>query len=206
MTGRSLWPVLKSEKSGLVDASRTQVFTGRERHVEIARADYSPYPQRCIRTADHVLIVNFRPDRWPLGDPYNLENGNNPSEDDLENETRITHPDDDAGPTKSWLVRNRNTPEWKAHYDWVYGKRPKYELYDLRKDPHETKNVADHPDYASTKTDLEQRLLAELSRTGDPRLIEDGKFFETAPLAGPIPDEKEFWAKKKPAAKGKGKK
>ena len=29
MTGRSLWPVLKSEKSGLVDETRTRVFTGR---------------------------------------------------------------------------------------------------------------------------------------------------------------------------------
>ena len=63
MTGRSLWPTLQSEKSGLVDASRTRVFTGRERHVEIARSDYTPYPQRAIRTADHVLIINFRPDR-----------------------------------------------------------------------------------------------------------------------------------------------
>ena len=73
MTGRSLWPVLKSEKSGLVDGARTRVFTGRERHVEVARADYTPYPQRAIRTAEHSFIINFRPDRWPLGDPYGLE-------------------------------------------------------------------------------------------------------------------------------------
>ena len=37
MTGRSLWPVLKSDKTGLVDETRTVVYTGRERHVEIAR-------------------------------------------------------------------------------------------------------------------------------------------------------------------------
>ncbi len=187
MTGRTLWPVLKSDKSGLVDETRTQVFTGRERHVENARADYSPYPQRAIRTADNVLIINFRPDRWPLGDPYGLEDGKTPAANGLENETRLTHPDEDAGPTKAWLVKVRNSPEWQAHYQWVYGKRPKYELYDLKADPHETKNLADDPGYAATKADLEKRLLAELRRTGDPRLVDDGKFFETPPLSGPLP-------------------
>jgi arylsulfatase A-like enzyme len=189
MTGRSLWPVLRSEKSGLVDETRTQVFTGRERHVEIARADYSPYPQRAIRTAEHVLIINFRPDRWPMGDPYGLEDGKSPSEDDLENETRVTHPDEDAGPTKSWLVRARMAPEWKSHYDWVYGKRPKYELYDLKQDPHETKNLADDPAHADLKKNLEKRLLEELRRTGDPRMVNDGQYFEKAPLSGPLPEQ-----------------
>ena len=199
MTGRSLWPVLKSDKSGLVDETRTRVFTGRERHVENARSDYSPYPQRAIRTANHVLIINFRPDRYPLGDHYLLDSSGSPSVNDLENETRVTLPDEDAGPTKAWLVGVRDTPEWKAHFDWVYGKRPKYELYDLQKDPHETKNVAEDPAYAGVKADLEKELMAELTRTGDPRLIEDGKFFETPPMAGPLKGEAE------PRTKGKGK-
>jgi N-sulfoglucosamine sulfohydrolase len=200
MTGRSLWNVLKSDQQGLVDATRTHAITGRERHVENARADYSPYPQRAIRTADHLLIVNFRPDRWPLGDPYGLEDGRSPSETDLENETRVTHPDEDAGPTKSWIVRNRNQPQWKAHYEWVYGKRPMYELYDLKADPHETKNVAEDPAYAAVKERLEKQLMDELSRTGDPRLIDDGRYFETPPLSGPTED-----AGGKPKAKRKKK-
>jgi hypothetical protein len=33
---------------------------------------------------------------------------------------------------------------------------------------------------------LEQRLLAELKRTGDPRLINNGRFYETPPMAGPL--------------------
>ncbi len=206
MTGRSLWPVLKSDKSGLVDDTRTRVFTGRERHVEIARSDYSPYPQRAIRTSDHVLIINFRPDRFPLGDHYLLDSSGTPSVEDLENETRVTLPDEDAGPTKAWLVGVRDTPEWKAHFDWVYGKRPRYELYDLKKDPHETTNLADDAAYAEVKADLEKELISELTRTGDPRLIEDGKFFETPPMAGPLEDAEEFWKdKRKGAAKGKDK-
>jgi arylsulfatase A-like enzyme len=197
MTGRSLWPVLKSDKSGLVDSTRTWVVTGRERHVEIARADYSPYPQRAYRTAEHVLIVNFRPERWPLGDPYGLDGDMPPTAEQITATTRVTHPDEDAGPTKAWLVGVRNSPEWKSHYDWVYGRRPKYELYDLKNDAHETTNVADDPAYGEILADLEQRLMNELKRTGDPRLIEDGKFFETPPLAGPLSDEDEFWKEKK---------
>lgn len=198
MTGRSLWPVLKSDKQGLVDPQRTWVVTGRERHVESARADFTPYPQRALRTAEHVLIVNFRPDRWPMGDPYGLDSSSPPTAEQITETTRVTHPDEDAGPTKAWLIGMRHSPEWAKHYQWVYGKRPKYELYDLRQDPHETKNVADDPAYAAVKADLEKRLMDELSRTGDPRLIDDGRFFETPPMAGPVPDE--------PKPKGKGKK
>jgi len=201
MTGRSLWPVLKSDKSGLVDSTRTWVATGRERHVEIARADYSPYPQRALHTADYLFIVNFHPERWPLGDPYGLDSESPPTAAQITATTRVTLPDDDAGPTKAWLVGQRNSPEWKSHFDWVYGKRPKYELYDLHKDPHETKNVAEDPAYATIHAQLEKQLMDELSRSGDPRLIDNGKFFETPPMAGPLPDESEFWNKDKPQAK-----
>ena len=180
-----------------MDPTRTWVATGRERHVEIARADYSPYPQRAIHTAQHLFIVNFHPERWPLGDPYGLDGDSPPTASQITATTRVTLPDDDAGPTKAWLVGQRNSPEWKSHFDWVYGKRPKYELYDLRKDPHETKNVAEDPAYATIKAQLEKQLMDELSRTGDPRLIDNGKFFETPPMAGPLPDESEFWNKDK---------
>ncbi|WP_345735107.1 sulfatase [Prosthecobacter algae] len=200
MTGRSLWPVLKSNQQGLVDASRTWVVTGRERHVESARADFSPYPQRALHTAEHLFIINFRPDRWPLGDPYRLDGTDEPTAQEITEVTRTTHPDDDAGPTKAWLVSVRNTTQWKSHYEWVYGKRPKYELYDLKKDPHETKNVADDPAYAEVKTRLEKQLMDELSRTGDLRLINDGAYYENPPLAGPVAEPAE--GKKK----GRGKK
>ena len=198
MTGRSLWPILRSEKSGLVDATRTQVFTGRERHVENAQADFLPYPQRAIRTAEHVLIINFHPERWPLGEPRNLLDGKTPSDDALDGNSRTTLADIDASPSKTWLIKMRNSPEWQAHYQWVFGKRPKYELYDLKTDPHETKNLADDPAYASVKADLEKRLIAELTRTGDPRMIDEGKFYESPPLSGPLLREKA-----KPAEPGK---
>ena len=52
MTGNSLWSVLKSDKSGLVDEKRTKVFIGRERHVAVARKGGLPYPQRAIRAQE----------------------------------------------------------------------------------------------------------------------------------------------------------
>lgn len=192
MTGRSLVPLLTSAKSGQVDPARDAVFIGRERHVENARDGFLPYPQRAIRTHDHLYIVNFKPDRWPLGEPYRLDGDNEPSARDITENTRVTLPDEDAGPAKAWLVGVRRDPQWKAHYDWVYGKRPREELYDLKTDPHQTKNVAADPAHAGARAALEQRLMAELKRTGDPRLVDDGKFFETPPMAGPTgPIEKD---------------
>lgn len=189
MTGRSLWPVLKSDREGLVDPQRTFVVTGRERHVEMARAGHLPYPQRSIRTADYRLIINFKPDRYPMGDPYNLDGPNPPTAQELTEITFVTFPDDDASPTKAWLVGQRDNPKWKPLFDLAYGKRPRAELYDLKKDPYQVHNVAADPAYAAVRAELERRLMDELQRTGDPRLIDDGRYFETPPLAGPLPKD-----------------
>lgn len=186
MTGRSLVPLLTSPQSGQMDPQRDAVFIGRERHVESARADFSPYPQRAIRTRDFLYIINFRPDRWPLGDPYRLDQDNQPTAEELTEETRVSHPDEDAGPTKAWLVGVRNDPTWRMYYELAYGRRPREELYDLRADPDQTRNVAAEPRYAADRQRLEMRLLQELHETGDPRLIDEGRFFETPPLAGPV--------------------
>lgn len=189
MTAKSLWPVLKSEKEGLVDPARTAAFTGRERHVEMARSGNLPYPMRGIQTADYQLIINFKPDRWPLGEPYHLDSDNPPTKDELTNQTAVTFPDDDASPTKAYLVLHRNDPAVKPLFERNYGKRPPVELYDLKKDPAQMTNVADDPNYADVKAELTKRLMDELHASGDPRVIDEGKYFETPPLAGPLPDD-----------------
>jgi N-sulfoglucosamine sulfohydrolase len=191
MTGRSLWNVLRSERQGLVDPARTWVVAGRERHVEIARPDYTPYPQRVLRTLDHALIVNFKPERWPLGDHYRLDGKDEPTFDEVAQTTFVTLPDDDAGPTKAWFVGARKSPEWSAQFDKFYGRRPMFELYDLRKDPDEMNNVAEDPAYAAIRKEMTERLFAILRETGDPRMLEDGKYFETPPLAGPLPKQEQ---------------
>lgn len=189
MTARSLWPVLKSQASGQVDPSRTAVFTGRERHVEIARKDNLPYPQRAIRTADALFIINFRPERGPLGDPRLLDSDTPPTFEQVENNTMVTYPDDDSGLTKAWLVEHRNDPQWKPFFDRTYGLRPREEYYDLTRDPDQMKNLAGDPAYQSKVAELRTRLMTELESSGDPRVKDDGWFFETPPMAGPLPDD-----------------
>ena len=197
MTGRSLVGILKSDKSGQVEPERTAVYIGRERHVENARAGFLPYPQRAIRTHDYLYIVNFKPDRYPLGDHYRLDGDNPPTATEITENTRVTLPDEDAGPAKAWLVGQRGNRQWQPLFELAYGKRPREELYDLKADPHQVKNVAADPKYAATRAELEERLLAQLKQTGDPRLIDDGKFFETPPMAGPVPEEAAGGKKKK---------
>jgi N-sulfoglucosamine sulfohydrolase len=205
MTGRSLVALLQSGKAGRVEPVRDAVFIGRERHVENARAEYTPYPQRAIRTHDYLYIINFHPERWPLGDPYRLDDNNPPTANEITEVTRATLPDEDAGPSKAWLVGVRKDAAWKAHFEWVYGKRPREELYDLKKDPMQLSNVAADASYDAVRKGLEKRLIAELTTTGDPRLIDNGKFFETPPMAGPVTNDDQGGSPKK-AKQAKGKK
>ncbi len=189
MTAKSLWPVLSSSSSGLVDSTRSWVVAGRERHVEMAREGFLPYPQRCLRTSDYLYIINFQPERTPMGDAHRLTSDNPPTLEELTEQTFVAYPDDDAGPTKAWLVSHRDDPRWKATFDLTYGLRPREELYDLRKDHFQMHNVAGRADYSVIRSELERQLLAELVRSGDPRMQNDGHFFETPPLAGPLPDD-----------------
>ncbi len=189
MTGRSLWPILASDRNGQVDQTRDAVVMGRERHVENAREGFLPYPQRAIRTTDYLFIINFHPERYPLGDPYGLKGSNPPPEEAIRENTRVTLADEDAGPTKAWIVSRRDDPKWKNVFDYAYGKRPRVELFDLKKDPAQMHNVAADPHYTTAIDDLRERLLATLQQTGDPRLINDGKYYEMPPLAGPLPEE-----------------
>ena len=116
----------------------------------------------------------------PLGDPYLLGSDKEPTVSQLTNSTFVTLADEDAGPTKAWMVTNRK--EYKKDFDHAYGKRPMYELFDLKKDPHQMNNVAADPEYKPIVEKLKKQLLDELKSTGDPRLDDDGKFFETSPM------------------------
>ena len=186
VTGRSLWPLLRSEKSGQVDPERTWTVTGRERHVDAARENFLPYPQRAIHSGQYLYIINFKPDRFPLGRYAILDKENNGvTPEKIRRDTRIALADVDASPTKAWLVANRKSDFGKPYFDRAFGKRPKEELYDLAKDPYETVNLANDPAYAGIRAGLEEKLLTELKRTGDPRLENDGAYFENPPLSGP---------------------
>ena len=186
MTGRSLMPVLMSDRNGQVDASRSWVVTGRERHVAGVRDGFLPYPQRAIRTKDYLYIMNFKPDRWPMGAPMAVTKDSTPSTQQLENNTFISFGDLDASPTKAWLIEHRHESEWKQHYAWAFGKRPLEELYVVADDPDQVHNVASELKYAEIKSKLKRQLIKELQSTGDPRVTGDGSTFDKPPFTDPF--------------------
>lgn len=178
MTGQSLMAILRSDKSGRVESTRDHVLTGKERHVPAQEAPNSGgTPMRALRTDDYLYIRNFAPDRWPAGTP-DYKQAFIPG---------AWLADCDNGPTKSYLVDHQNDPAVKPFYDLSFAKRPAEELYDLRKDPDQLKNVAAAPAYSDIKAQLSQRLMTELDATGDPRASGGGEFFDKYPYYGGAP-------------------
>jgi hypothetical protein len=98
--------------------------------------------------------------------------------------------DMDASPTKAWLIENRDHPQWKWHYRYAFGKRPGEELYDLKNDPEQIKNVADDPAYAGKRKELGDRLMEILKSTGDPRVADGEIIFENPPFTTAEPKKK----------------
>ncbi len=201
MTGRSLVNVLESEKSGQVDPARQWVITGRERHVAAAREGNRPYPQRALRTKDHLYILNFEPDRWPMGDPYNLSDASQPSTEALTEDTMVTFMDFDSSPTKAWIVEHRHYTEWKWHYETAFGRRPMEELYILKDDPDQVNNVAGDRIYEAIRIRLKTQLLQRLRDAEDPRVVESTPRFEKSPFTDAYKRPP-----RKPKAGGKAKK
>lgn len=190
MTGRSLLNVLVSDNSGKADPARSFVVTGRERHVDVAREGYLPYPQRAIRTEDFLYIRNFKPDRWPMGSPGGADDRiglrQTPKNPSPEVNTYAAFPDMDASPTKAWMIEHRSEQGVTPLFDLAFGKRPQDELYDLKSDPDQMKNLANDPAFAETLAKLSGQLMEELTRTGDPRVTGDGMTFDKPPYAGQV--------------------
>lgn len=182
MTARSLLNLLLFEKSGQVDPARDHILTGMERHAYPVRNDGDQhgvgYPMRTIITRDFHYLRNFRPKRWPAGDPAT---GALPSFDEFAKDTRAGFADVDAGPAKAWLATHRADAE--TEFGRAFGKRPERELYDLRNDPYELRNVAEDAAYAATLKELDARLMTELKASGDPRVIGTGDEFDRYPNA-----------------------
>lgn len=175
MTGRSLLPILESDRAGLVDPSREFVLLGRERHTPSQEAPIQGgYPIRAIRTQTHLYIKNLIPERWPAGTPEFEKTASG----------RAWLSDCDNGPLKRWLFDHRDEPAVKPLYDACFAKRPAEELYVLADDPGQMKNVADDPALAEIKAKLATQLDEQLKATGDPRAEGRGEEFEKQPYLG----------------------
>ncbi len=105
------------------------------------------YPMRSIRTRQYKLILNLA---HPLPYPFAQDLFDSPSwQAALER--------------KDVFIGRRSVA--------AYVQRPRVELYDVKADPGELVNLADHPDQARTLADLESRLKAWQQQTKDPWLI-----------------------------------
>lgn len=174
MDGRSFLPQLTSKESGWIDPGRDSVIIGRELHFHNARPGNLPYPMRAIRTKDHLYIRNFKPGRWPMGDPYDAANLKEP--DALYKMGLSTAPayrDLDGSLTKAWMMSRREQPGDKELFHLTMHPRPGEELYDLKKDPDQLVNLAADPEYVSILTSLRGRINKVMTATGDPRIKDD---------------------------------
>ena len=172
-TGKSLLPVLTKEQH---PPHREYVLTGRERHTH-ARPDNMGYPARAIRTQEYLYVYNFKPDRWPQGDPVPTT-----SENDLRNSVKgfkALYPgyhDVDPSPSKEVLMGMENT----HYFERAFAKRATEQLYNIKNDPYCTQNIAPLPEYKEVMIQLKQQLLNDLKKQGDPR-VSDNPVFDSYP-------------------------
>ncbi len=166
MTGISFLDLLEGKTS----KHREEVFLERERH-SYAREGGLGYPTRAIRTKEYLYIRNIKPDRWPVGEPYDFA-------------------DMDDSPSQSFIVDNQ-TKGTQFYYNLAYAKRPAEELYDLITDSAQLVNVADLPKYAATKKMLKLRLENWMKETADPRANNQEALFDSYPYYRKEDREKE---------------
>jgi len=153
MTGRSLLPLLRSNKSGRVEPERDRVFIGRERHTRMAGG--VGYPSRALRTREFLYIRNFEPDRWPAGDP--------PHFNDIDNQGG------EHAPSKKVVLAGKDSPAYRKFYELTCAKRPAEELYDLKRDAAQRSNVAGDKRYKDAQVRLSRMMREYLTSTNDPR-------------------------------------
>ena len=160
-------PAGVTEKSLLAKQRRTEMFLERERHANVRKGDLS-YPVRGVRTAEYLYLRNFEPDRWPAGDPeFYWAVG--------------PYGDVDDSPVKQMLLKDKPQP----HFDLTLGKRPAEELYVVKDDPDQVRNVAADPKYAKVKAQLAAKVQQWMVATKDPRATNPHTdFWDRAPYSG----------------------
>jgi hypothetical protein len=135
------------------------------------------YPSRAIRNEQFLYVRNFKPDRWPAGDPeYNYKNCDN-------------------SPTKQYLIELDNDhPDYK-YYRMAFYFRPDEELYDMTNDPDCVNNLAENQTHAEIKEQIWEQLKGELILQEDPRILGKGEIFDRYPNSG-IEQQKDLYGEK----------
>ena len=156
MTGRSLVPLLTTGEPA--QDFRDAVYMYRERHGFYPGTGGRSFPSRAIRTQDYLLIWNARTDAHIR--------------------------DVDGGPTKSYMEENAEA--LASLYDLSFGTRDEYELYDVRADAYQMRNLAGDEAYADVFGGLRSQLFGYLESRADPRMLGHAASFLYAPYFGVV--------------------
>ncbi|GIW82713.1 MAG: hypothetical protein KatS3mg105_4520 [Gemmatales bacterium] len=167
MNGKTLLPLLSCAKEGRIDPTRDHVVIGMEKYVSTSSC-------RALRTAHFLYIRNFEIE--------NINDKTDRSEDgplaandsSLENIRKSFLNNTDASPSKRYLVEHQGDEDVRPLFQLAFGPRSPIELYDLRQDPSQLKNVVLSPKFKGVRADLGTRLVAELIALRDPRVQTKG--------------------------------
>jgi hypothetical protein len=130
----------------------------------------------------YLVSSRLRSDRWPAGDPEMWK-------------AVGAFGDCDNSPSKEQILANHDHAVFSTFFNRAFAKRPAEELYDLAKDPFQTRNVADQAEYAKAKTKLQTARDRWMRDPGDPRAGGGGDLFDFYPCLGD--------AKRRPTQAGK---
>ncbi|MCF6333463.1 MAG: sulfatase [Draconibacterium sp.] len=167
ITGISLTQIFNSEKNGIVIPDRDFVLVGKERH-DVGRPNDEGYPVRGILTNGYLYLRNFKPERWPLGNP---ETG---------------YLNCDGSPTKTYILDTRRKKGIMEYWQLNFGKRVAEELYNIDEDPFCIKNLAEDENLTALKTKMLKEMKQKLTEQGDPRILGNGDIFDNYPYSGAV--------------------
>jgi N-sulfoglucosamine sulfohydrolase len=169
MTGNNLMPLLADKQSGRSDKNRNFVVMGKELHAW-CHPEGEINPVRAIRTDEYLYIHNLKPHLWPAGHP-----------DPQFAWDLMPFGDVDGGPSKNFIIGNRNETHVKKFYELAFQKRPSEELYHIHTDPFQLENLAYKPGFQDIKNELSAKMQSYLIKTGDPRTMGKPEVFDKAP-------------------------
>ncbi|HBH24691.1 MAG TPA: hypothetical protein DDY13_14880 [Cytophagales bacterium] len=165
---KSFLPLIVPEKSSEQKANRDFVVTHNERHAWVHPGGQMA-ASRAIHMDDHPLIHNLFPDMWPAGHI-----------DAFYHWDLYPFGDADGGRAKTELLKARFTRD-SALFKLVFGKRPEFELYNVKADPFNLSNLADKEEFRCVKEKLQTTLYEYLLATNDPWLTGYTTIYYQAP-------------------------
>ena len=113
------------------------------------------------RSCRACYIRNFKPDRWPAGDPQKFDSPGRLGP------MHGGYHDIDACPTLDFLIENRDHPKYENYFHLSVDKRPGEELFNIKTDPACLINLAVDPNYLK----LTQKYRDEMDNIDTPLSI-----------------------------------